>query len=163
MANTLKKIFVPGLDQVTQTYTIESWHVSQSVDAFTGVEAYDITISGSLILTGSLAIQGLTDSPQNKVLLYDDTTGLIYYTASSNFAVNNFYTSSVTQSITNSVVNNTVNQSVINQTIVSSSVNNPGGSDTQIQYNSGSGFGASPSFTYNYNVESLAQGNNVFS
>jgi hypothetical protein len=36
MANTLKKIFVPGLDQVAQTYTIESWHVSQSVDAFTG-------------------------------------------------------------------------------------------------------------------------------
>jgi hypothetical protein len=104
MANTLKKIFVPGLDQVAQTYTIESWHVSQSVDAFTGTEAYDIILSGSLILTGSLAIQGLTDSPQNKVLLYDDTTGLIYYTASSNFAVNNFYTSSVTQSITNSVV-----------------------------------------------------------
>jgi hypothetical protein len=28
-------------------------HVSQSVDAFTGIEAYDITISGSLTVTGS--------------------------------------------------------------------------------------------------------------
>jgi hypothetical protein len=32
---------------------VRPWHVSQSVDAFTGVEAYDITISGSLTVTGS--------------------------------------------------------------------------------------------------------------
>jgi hypothetical protein len=32
---------------------VRPWHVSQSVDAFTGIEAYDITLSGSLTVTGS--------------------------------------------------------------------------------------------------------------
>jgi hypothetical protein len=32
---------------------VRPWHVSQSVDAFTGIEAYNITISGSLTVTGS--------------------------------------------------------------------------------------------------------------
>jgi len=54
MANVLKKIFVPSVDQISQTYTIESWHVSQSVDAFTGIVAYDIYLSGSMNITGSL-------------------------------------------------------------------------------------------------------------
>jgi len=47
MAKTLQNIFNPG-DKIAQAYIIESWHVSQSVDAFTGAEAYDIIISGSL-------------------------------------------------------------------------------------------------------------------
>ena len=58
MALKLKNIFVTGSDQVAQTYTIESWHVSQSVDAFTGVAAYDITLSGSFTLTGSQYVSG---------------------------------------------------------------------------------------------------------
>jgi len=33
---------------------VETWHVTQSIDAFTGVKEYDITLSGSLTLTGSL-------------------------------------------------------------------------------------------------------------
>jgi len=37
---------------------VEAWHVTQSIDAFTGVEAYDITISGSFTLTGSLNLDG---------------------------------------------------------------------------------------------------------
>jgi hypothetical protein len=32
---------------------VRPWHVSQSVDAFTGIDAYDITLSGSLTVTGS--------------------------------------------------------------------------------------------------------------
>ncbi len=48
MALVLKQIFTSGSDQISQNYTIESWHVSQSVDAFTGTKAYDITLSGSL-------------------------------------------------------------------------------------------------------------------
>ena len=48
MAKVLQNIFVDGSDEIAQNYTIESWHVSQSVDALTGAEAYDITISGSL-------------------------------------------------------------------------------------------------------------------
>ena len=162
MANTLKKIFVPGLDQVSQTYTIESWHVSQSVDAFTGIEAYDITLSGSLVLTGSLAIDGLTDPALTDVLTIDTTTGQIYYTSSTAISpINNYFTSSVTNNYTSSNVNNNFSTSTVTNNYTSSTVNNPGGSDTQVQYNSGSVFGASPSFRYNYTVESLAQGNST--
>jgi hypothetical protein len=158
MANILQKIFTPSVDEVVQNYTIHSWHVSQSVDAFTGVEAYDITVSGSLVVTGSVAIHTLPNSYQNGVVLYDDVTGLLYYTASDAFNVNNFYTSSITQSITSSTVNNTINNSTINQTIISSSVNTPAPSNQYIQYNSGSTFGASPSFQYVYPIESFQQG-----
>lgn len=37
---------------------VEAWHVTQSIDAFTGVEAYDITLSGSLTVTGDTNITG---------------------------------------------------------------------------------------------------------
>lgn len=158
MAKVLKKIFTSNVDEVVQNFTIQSWHVSQSVDAFTGADDYDIKLSGSLIVTGSVAIHTLPNSSSNGVVLYDDTTGLLYYTASSTFAVNNFYTSSVSQSITSSVVNNTINQSTINQTIISSSVNQPAPNDQYIQYNSASAFGASVSFQYVYPNESLQQG-----
>jgi len=49
MAKTLSKT------GITTSSTIESWHVSQSVDALTGTDAYDVTISGSLSLPGSTA------------------------------------------------------------------------------------------------------------
>jgi len=42
MANTLSKA------GITTGGTVETWHVTQSIDAFTGTTAYDITISGSL-------------------------------------------------------------------------------------------------------------------
>jgi hypothetical protein len=161
MAKVLKKIFIPTTDEIVQNFPIESWHVSQSVDAFTGTEAYDILLSGSLTVTGSVAINGLSDTLQNNVLTYDDLTGLIYYTSSNTFAVNNFYTSSVTQSITSSVVNNTINQSTINQTIISSSVNNVAPSDKYIQYNSGSTFGADVALQWIYNLSSLQHGDNT--
>ena len=60
MAKVLKNIFNAGTDEIKQSFTIESWHVSQSIDAFTGVQDYDITISGSLTLTGSANITGST-------------------------------------------------------------------------------------------------------
>lgn len=162
MANTLKKIFVPGLDQVAQTYTVESWHVSQSVDAFTGAEAYDIILSGSLTLTGSLFIDGLTDPALTDVLTIDTATGQIYYTSSTAIApINNYISSTVTNNYTSSTVNNNFSTSSIVNNYTASTVNNPGGSDTQVQYNSGSAFGASPSFIYDYTIEGLAQGNSV--
>ena len=34
----------------------QAYHVTQSIDAFTGVDAYDITLSGSLVVTGSTNI-----------------------------------------------------------------------------------------------------------
>jgi len=159
MANVLKKIFDPTIDEVVQNFTIQSWHVSQSVDALTGADDYDITISGSLVVTGSVAIHTLSNTSSNGVVLYDDVTGLLYYTASSAFAVNNFYTSSVTQSITSSVVNNSINNSTITQNITNSVVNDPAPSDQYIQYNSASAFGASADFQFLYISSSLQQGN----
>jgi len=52
MAKTLSKT------GITTTSTIEAWHVTQSVDALTGTDAYDITISGSLTSTGNLINTG---------------------------------------------------------------------------------------------------------
>jgi len=43
---------------ITTGATIQVGHVTQSVDAFTGLVSYDITISGSLTLTGSLNQSG---------------------------------------------------------------------------------------------------------
>lgn len=54
MANTLSKA------NIANSNTIEAWQVSQSVDAFTGIAAYDITISGSLKVTGSTNLSGST-------------------------------------------------------------------------------------------------------
>jgi hypothetical protein len=51
MAKILQKVFASN-DQVSQSFTVQSWHVSQSVDAFTGASDYDITISGSLTVIG---------------------------------------------------------------------------------------------------------------
>jgi hypothetical protein len=58
MAKILQNIFTVGSDEIVQGYTINSWHVSQSVDAFTGQDAYDITVSGSLEVIGPVEITG---------------------------------------------------------------------------------------------------------
>jgi len=39
--------------------TVEAYHVTQSIDAFTGIEAYDISLSGSLNITGSNITNGI--------------------------------------------------------------------------------------------------------
>lgn len=82
MANTLKKIFSAGVDEVVQNYTIESWHVSQSIDALTGTQAYDISISGSLNITGSVAVKDLTLSSSSNIVVVNTTTGRLHYTSS---------------------------------------------------------------------------------
>lgn len=43
---------------ITNGATVQTWHVTQSIDAFTGVSQYDITLSGSLTITGSTKITG---------------------------------------------------------------------------------------------------------
>jgi hypothetical protein len=43
---------------ITTGATIQVGHVTQSVDAFTGINQYDITISGSLTTTGSVLVNG---------------------------------------------------------------------------------------------------------
>ena len=68
---------------ITTGNTVEAYHVTQSIDAFTGTAAYDITLSGSLQVTGSVAINGLTNPSKTNVLTYDTTTGQVFYTASN--------------------------------------------------------------------------------
>ena len=53
MAKTLSK------SNIETNNTILASDVSQSIDAFAGTEAYDITVSGSLTTTGSVDISGL--------------------------------------------------------------------------------------------------------
>ena len=52
MANTFSKsLIVTGKD-------VQPWHVTQSIDAFTGVNDYDLNLVGSFTLTGSLQVSG---------------------------------------------------------------------------------------------------------
>tara|TARA_R110001606_G_scaffold354651_1_gene505367 strand:- start:534 stop:2174 length:1641 start_codon:yes stop_codon:yes gene_type:complete len=52
MAKELSKV------EIETGNDIKAPHVTQSVDAFTGLDAYDITISGSLEVTGSTNVKG---------------------------------------------------------------------------------------------------------
>jgi hypothetical protein len=52
MANILSKT------GITTGHSVDAWHITQSIDAFTGDVDYDITVSGSFTLTGSLNIDG---------------------------------------------------------------------------------------------------------
>jgi hypothetical protein len=52
MAKTLSKTGIGNGNPV------EAGHISQSIDALTGIEAYDITISGSLTLLGETIMAG---------------------------------------------------------------------------------------------------------
>lgn len=85
MAKRLDKSDIVSLN------TIRPYHVSQSVDAFTGTDAYDINISGSFqvtgstILSGSVTMKTLTNTAQTDVLTYNSSTGRVYYTASNAF------------------------------------------------------------------------------
>ena len=82
MAKQLKKIFDPSVDEVQQTFTINAWHVSQSVDALTGTDDYDLTISGSLTVTGSIFHNGVQNANgvASSVLVRDNTSGEYYIT-----------------------------------------------------------------------------------
>jgi len=72
------------ITDMTQGATIEGWHVSQSVEAFsstTGVQQdYDISVSGSFKVTGSQFIEPSTllSISKNLILSYDGTTGQIF-------------------------------------------------------------------------------------
>lgn len=61
---------------------VQASDVSQSIDAFTGTAAYNITLSGSLVVTGSVGINGLSQQAYNRVLVIDSSTGNVAYTAS---------------------------------------------------------------------------------
>jgi hypothetical protein len=61
--NILKDIFVAGSDEIAQGQIINAWHVSQSVVALTGAENYDISVSGSFTVSGSIYQENTTDAP----------------------------------------------------------------------------------------------------
>lgn len=63
---------------ILSNQTIQTWHVTQSIDAFTGVEAYDITISGSLNIDGPLNL----DSPVTGTLITNAS-----YSVSSSYSL----------------------------------------------------------------------------
>ena len=68
MAKTLSK------SGIATSGTITAAHVTQSIDALTGVDAYNITISGSNVISGSLAVSANVDF--NGDLDVDGTTNL---------------------------------------------------------------------------------------
>jgi TM2 domain-containing membrane protein YozV len=70
MANTLSK------SGIVLGHEVDAWHVTQSIDAFTKVSAYDITVSGSFTLTGSLKVSGS---------VLGRTTGTASYAVSSSY------------------------------------------------------------------------------
>jgi hypothetical protein len=165
MANKLSKTGIVSLA------TIRPWHVSQSVDAFTGLNDYDITISGSLTVTGSVYINSLITSSNVDVVTIDPITGQLFSTSSNSFnsitnitsSTNNYYTSSVNNAYSSSTVVNNYTTSSISNSYTSSTVTNnlPSPSDQYIQYNSSSAFGADSMFQYVYSSQSLQQGNNT--
>ena len=68
--------------------TILASQVSQSIDAFTKADAYNITVSGSLIITGSTSfsssnssfiIQGISCNTQDHILSYNCNTGNVTF------------------------------------------------------------------------------------
>ena len=80
MANKLSKT------GITTSATAEAWHVTQSIDALTGVEAYNITISGSLNLTGS-AVTGSFSGDGSQLTGIDSSS----YASTASYAVTASY------------------------------------------------------------------------
>lgn len=93
MALTLSKT---GIEQ---TQVINDWHVTQSIDAFTGTSAYDITISGSLDISDSVNtgdLIGTASWASNAVtasyaITATDSLNATKLVATSNFTTNQAY------------------------------------------------------------------------
>tara|TARA_R110000868_G_scaffold16316_4_gene73470 strand:+ start:2275 stop:2766 length:492 start_codon:yes stop_codon:yes gene_type:complete len=74
MANTLSKT------GIINGQTIQVGHVTQSIDAFNGTTAYDITLSGSLTLTGSVSsLNGFTGSLKGDITGEAQTLDTSFY------------------------------------------------------------------------------------
>ena len=88
MAKVLSKTGIITGEQV------DAWHVTQSIDAFTKVEAYDITVSGSFTLTGSLNLSGSLVGNTTGTSSLSISSSYSFYSEISDFAL----TSSFNQS-----------------------------------------------------------------
>ena len=80
----LENIFTPTVDEINQGFTINAWHVSQSVNAFTGTGSYDIDINGSLTVTGSIYHESAQDAAGvlSNVVVRNNATGEYFITGS---------------------------------------------------------------------------------
>jgi hypothetical protein len=80
----LENIFTPTVDEINQGFTINAWHVSQSVNAFTGTGSYDIDIDGSLTVTGSIYHESAQDAAGvlSNVVVRNNETGEYFITGS---------------------------------------------------------------------------------
>jgi hypothetical protein len=80
MANTLSKTGIQNNN------TIRVWHITQSVDAFTGTKAYNITLSGSLTVVGDL---NLNTNPTGTLIgnaAFSPTSSFSQYSITSSIA-----------------------------------------------------------------------------
>ena len=109
---------------------IRSEHLLRVINALNGVNPVDIIITGSLSVSGSTSLSGST-----------------YLKGIPNTSRANVITYDPT----------TGQLSYLNSASlgVTMSVSIPGGTNTQIQYNSGSVLAATSSFTFNYTLQSL--------
>jgi hypothetical protein len=131
MAQTLSKT------NIVNGQTVQAWNVTQSVDAFTGAEAYDITLSGSFTFSGATtgsgyfqsAVVANTIKPQNIVsnkgytipylastgstsALYYSATGPTYNPTTNIFDTTSSYAVSSSNAVSASYASNANNSSV---------------------------------------------------
>lgn len=152
------KVFEGLPNPISASAIIRAGHVSQSVDAFgTGSVDYDIYLTGSFNLTGSLTHGSIPSASGDgySVLVRNNTTGEYYTTGSygGGGASGTSGTSGANGSSGTSGANGSSGSSGTsgNGTSGTSGVSgggSPGGLDTHIQYNSGSDFGGSAAFTF---------------
>lgn len=101
MAKVLSKTGVLTGEQV------DAWHVTQSIDAFTGLEAYNITVSGSFTLTGSLNLSGSLIGHTTGTSSISDTSSYSQYSETADYAItssfnqNDIYTLQLNHSLIN--------------------------------------------------------------
>jgi len=84
---------------IATNQTIFAANVTQSIDAFTAAEAYNIDVSGSLAVTGAVSITGvnstsfkllnLPEGDFTNVLVNQPSTGYTYVTGSAGLNVGN--------------------------------------------------------------------------
>jgi len=115
---------------ITTSATAEAWHVTQSVDALTGVDAYNITISGSLNLTGSAVTGSFSGDGTN-------LTGVISssYAVTASHALNAADSNFTAAGISGSWQNQTSSMSVLSSSYaVTASYAENGGGGSSLWY-----------------------------
>jgi hypothetical protein len=66
---------------------VQPGHVTQSIDAFTGTQAYDITLSGSLVVTGSVILDTIINKNFHGTASYVITSSYASTSSISSYAL----------------------------------------------------------------------------